>query len=72
MTVFENNISVNTPSYWVSQSMASPSLCLCCFHVAEHICGVFMLQHVITLRIFDVRLLLFYCFVYRQNVTCLK
>ena len=36
-------------------------------------CGVFMVQCVkIMLRIFVFGVLLFYCFVCRQNVTCLK
>jgi len=38
-----------------------------------HICGVFMVQSVkLMLRIFEVGVQLFDCFVYGQNVTCLK
>jgi len=49
------------------QSVASPSLCLCTF------CGVFMVQSAkLMLRIFEFKVLPFDCFVYRQNVTCLK
>ena len=36
-------------------------------------CGVFVVQCVkLMLRIFEFRVLPFECFVYRQNVTCLK
>ena len=36
-------------------------------------CGVFMIQCVqLTLRIFEFGVLLFDCFVYRRNITCLK
>jgi len=36
-------------------------------------CGVFIVRYVkLMLRIFEFGVLLFDCFVYRQNVTCLK
>ena len=36
-------------------------------------CDVFVVQYVkLMLRIFEFAILLFNCFVYRQNVTCLK
>ena len=42
--------------------------------MVEHtFCGVFMIQCVrFMLRIFEIGVLLFDCFVCRQNVTCLK
>jgi len=41
--------------------------------VSANFCGVFVVQCVkLMLRIFEFRVLPFECFVYRQNVTCLK
>ena len=42
-------------------------------NILSTFCGVFMVQRVTsTLRIFEFGVLLFDCFVYRQNVICLK
>ena len=39
----------------------------------EHICGVFIVQCVkLMQRIFEFGILLFACFVYRHNVTCME
>ena len=58
------------------QSVASPSLCYCVRGHGGHFsrfCGVFMVKCVkLMLRIFEFGVLLFDCFVYRQNVTCLQ
>jgi len=41
--------------------------------ILSRFCDVFMVQCVkLILIIFEFRVLLFYCFVYRQNVICLK
>ena len=57
-------------------SVASPSLCLWrgfTVDILSTFCGVFMVQCAkLMLRIFEFWVSLFECFVYRQNVTCLK
>jgi len=57
------------------QSAASPSLLMSglTVDILSTFCGVLMVQCVkLMLRIFEFGVLLFDCFVCRQNVTCLK
>ena len=57
------------------QSVASPSLLVSrlTVDILSTFCGVFVVQCAkLMLRIFEFVVLFFDCFVYRQNVTCLK
>jgi len=83
--VYSDATQLNSTSSWVKLSCVAINgplvkrrkLSACVMaHALDSLstfCGVFMVQCVkLMLNIFEFGILLFHCFVYRQNVTCLK